>query len=138
MVARESGIALVGDMKSASVVDWGGDGKPGLAVTLNNGATASFENKSAGRWLRVALPGARAAGARVALRRAGLPDQVVELHAGGGYLAQDGATAWFGLGDSGVRGKVSVTWADGTATELPFDGKTTILKATPAARSATR
>ena len=28
--------------------------------------------------------------------------------------------------------------ADGTATELPFDGKSTILKATPAARSATR
>ena len=138
VVARESGIAIVGDMKSASVVDWGGDGKPGLAVTLNNGATASFENKSAGRWLRVALPGARAAGARVALRRAGLPDQVVELHAGSGYLAQNGSTAWFGLGGSGVRGKVSVTWPDGTATELPFDGKTTLIKATPAARSATR
>ena len=134
---RDSGIAIVGDMKSASIVDTG-DGRPGLAVTVNNGLTASFENKSAGHWLRVALPGARAAGARVALRRAGLPDQVVELHAGGGYLAQDGATAWFGLGESSVRGKVSVTWADGTATELPFDGKAPLLKAAPAARSASR
>ncbi len=138
VVARESGVVLTGDTKAASVVDFNADGKPDIAVTVNTGATVSLENKVNARWLRVNLPGARAPGARLTLRRAGVADQLIELHAGAGYLSQDGATAWFGLGDSSAAGSVRVAWADGTATEVPFDGKTNVLKAAPAARAAKR
>ena len=133
---RESGIVIAGDMKAASVVDW--NGRPGIAVTLNNGPTAAFENKTAGRWLRVTLPGAASPGARVTLTRPKAEAQVVELHAGSGYLSQDGATAWFGLGDSVAGGTVRVVWADGTSSEAPFNGKTPLLKVAPPARSAKR
>jgi hypothetical protein len=133
---RDSGIVITGDMKSASVMDSGG--RPGIAVTVNNGSTASFENQTNGRWLRVVLPAARAPGARVTLRRAGMPERVAEVHSGSGYLAQESASAWFGLGASTGGGTVRVVWSDGTATELPFNGKVPVLKVAPESRSAGR
>ena len=132
----ESGIVIPGDAKSASVADLLGRGKPDIVVTINNGATVTLENRAPGRWLRVSLPPQCSAGALVTLARAGQPDQRVEIHAGSGYLAQEPAAAWFGLGRSDAGGVVRVAWPNGSRSEQPFDGKTPQLKmpapATPA------
>ena len=133
---HESGIVISGDAKSASTIDLNRDGKPDLAVTVNDSATVAMENNADARWLRVDLPGAKAPGARVTLARKGGPAQTVEMHAGSGFLGQEPAAAWFGLGDSQSAGSVRVNWADGTATEVPFDGKAKRLTAIPTARSA--
>jgi hypothetical protein len=130
---RESGIVIAGDMRSASPVDLNGDGRPDLAVTLNNGPTAALINQSTGRWLRVSVPPRSAAGARLFLERAGQPAQLVELHAGSGYLAQEPAAAWFGLGGESAAGKVRAIWSDGSSSEVAFDGKATALQIAPSA-----
>ena len=124
---RESGIALTGDMKSATLADINGDGRPDLAVTRNSAAAAAFESKT-GQWLRVNVPAAKALGARVTLTR-GKVAQTVELAAGSGYLGQNPSTAWLGLGTSSAPGKVEVRFGDGTTMELPFDGKAQTLSA---------
>ena len=129
---RESGIAVPGDAKSASFTDLNNDGKPDLAVTVNNGAAAAFLNQSPARWLRVNAP----AGTRLTLKRGKLPPQLIELHAGSGYLAQDSAAAFFGLGEKDAPGTVTAQWPDGTASEAAYDGKTPALKLAPQKRTA--
>ena len=134
---RFSGIVVSGDAKSATIADWNGDGKPDLAVTVNNGATAAFANQSKGQWLRVILP-VSAPGARVTLRAGSLPPQTVEVAAGSGYLGQSSNSAWFGLGASKAPGVVRVVWPDGTASETPFDGRAGSLRVQPQLRQAGR
>ena len=133
VAARASGIAIPGDMRAASCVDLNGDGKPDLAVTVNNGTTVALTNQSGAKWLRVNVPARSAAGARLVFERTGKPGQIVELHAGGGYLSQEPAAAWFGLGDDAAPGKVRATWADGTVSETAFDGKASTLQIAPLA-----
>jgi hypothetical protein len=136
VVHRESGIAIVGDMRSASLADWNGDGRPDLAVTRNSDATAAYETAS-GKWLRVNLPASKAPGARATLTRGG-KTQVAEYGAGQGYLGQNAGALWFGLGENSAGGTVKVQFADGTATELAFDGKTLTLNAAPTTKTASR
>ena len=133
---RESGVAVPGDAKSASFTDLNNDGKPDLAVTVNSGAAAAFLNQSAARWLRVTVPAANAAGTRLTLKRGKLPPQLIELHAGTGYLAQDSATAFFGLGEKDAPGTVTAQWPDGTTTDTAYDGKAATLKLAPHKRTA--
>ena len=120
-----SGILITGDMKSATIADWNNDNRPDLAVTRNNETAAAFETKT-GNWLRVNVPAAKAPGARVTLTR-GTATTTVELAAGSGYLGQSVSSAFFGLGEDSKPGKVRVQFADGTAKEATFDGKTTAL-----------
>jgi hypothetical protein len=133
---RESGITIIGDMRSASVADWNGDGRPDLAVTRNSDTAAAYETTS-GKWLRVNLPVGKAPGARTTLTRGG-KTQVAEFGAGQGYLGQNAGAVWFGLGDSSAGGTVKIQFADGTATEMAFDGKTLTLNATSTAKTASR
>jgi hypothetical protein len=138
VTVRESGIAVPGDARSASVTDLNNDGKPDLAVTVNNAPTSAFLNNGPGRWLRVIVPGSRAPGAKLTLKRGKLPSQIVELHAGGGYLGQDSACAFFGLAAEDTAGTVTVQWADGTTTEAAYDGKSPTLSVKPQTSTATR
>ena len=133
---REAGIAVPGDAKSASFSDLNGDGKPDVIVTVNNGAAAAFLNQSNAKWLRVNVPAANAAGTRLTLKRGALPAQLIELHAGSGYLAQDSATAFFGLGEKDTPGTITVVWPDGSTSETAYDGKTGALKITPQKQTA--
>ncbi len=135
---RDAGISVPGDAKSASVADIDGDGKPDLAVTVNNAVTSAFLNQSKAHWLRVNVPQSAAAGARVTLQRGTTPSQVVELHAGAGYLAQDASAAWFGLGEDASSGKVHVVWADGSSSDAAFDGKAGAIQVSPAKKTAAR
>ena len=135
---RECGIAVPGDAKSASFADLNNDGKPDIAITVNNGAAAAFLNQSNAKWLRVTVPATFFAGTRLTLKRGTLPPQLVELHAGTGYLAQDSATAFFGLDGKETPGTVTAQWPDGTSTDAAFDGKTETLKLAPQKRTAAK
>ena len=136
VAVREAGIAVPGDAKSASFSDLNNDGTPDLVVTVNNGGVSSFLNQSMAKWLRVSVPATNAAGTRLTLKRGALPPQVVELHAGSGYLAQDSATAFFGLGEKDTAGTVTAVWPDGSSTDAPYDGKTGVLKIAPQKQTA--
>ena len=82
------------------------------------------------------VPAGNAAGTRLTLKRGKLPPQLIELHAGTGYLAQDSATAFFGLGENDAPGTVTAVWPDGSTTDAAFDGKTPTLKLAPQKRTA--
>ena len=136
VAVREAGIAVPGDAKSASFSDLNNDGTPDLVVTVNNGGVSAFLNQSMAKWLRVSVPATNAAGTRLTLKRGTLPPQVVELHAGSGYLAQDSATAFFGLGEKDTAGTVTAVWPDGGTSEMAYDGKTGVLKIAPQKQTA--
>ena len=138
MTHREAGIVVPGDAKSASTADLNADGKPDLVVTINTAPTVAFENRSTAKWVRVALPAANAPGARVTLARPGSARQTIELHAGSGFLGQEPATAWFGLGASSAPGSIHVVWPNGTETKAAFDGKTPSIKVEPPQPTARR
>ncbi len=133
---RECGIAVPGDAKAASFTDLNNDGKPDVAITVNNGAAAAFVNQSPARWLRVTVPAGSAAGTRLTLKRAELPPQLIELHAGSGCLSQDCATAFFGTGENDAPGAVIAQWPDGSSSETAYDGKAEVLKLAPLKRTA--
>jgi hypothetical protein len=121
--ARESGLVISGDARSAVMADLNGDNRPDLAVAINNGPMEGWLNQtSSGRWLAVNLKGEKSAGAVVTFIGEGRAPQRVECAAGGGYLSQAPATAWFGLGDRPAHGMVTVIWSDGTKTERVWDG----------------
>ena len=120
-------------MKAATVADLNADGRPDLAVTRNNDATAAFVTAE-GRWLRVDLPSAKAPGARVTFERGG-GRQVIEYAAGGGYFSQGIPRVFFGLGGSSGPGVVKVRLIGGEETSIPYDGKASALEV---AKSAAR
>ena len=133
---RESGIAVPGDAKAASFTDLNNDGRPDIAVSVNSGSAAAFFNQSAGQWLRVSVPAGSFTGTRLTLKRGKLPPQTIELHAGTGYLSQDSATAFFGLGEKNAPGTVTAQWPDGSSSDAPYDGKTGVFKLSPQKRTA--
>ena len=135
---RECGIAVPGDQKSASFADLNNDGKPDIAITVNNGTAAAYLNQSNAKWLRVTVPAGSIAGTRLTLKRGTLPPKLVELHAGTGYLSQDSATAFFGLDGKETPGTVTAQWPDGTSSDAAFDGKTETLKLAPQKRTAAK
>jgi hypothetical protein len=118
-----SGLVIPGDARSAVMADLNGDNRPDLAVAINNSAMESWLNQADGaRWLAVNLRGPKSAGAVVTFIGEVRPPQRVECAAGGGYLSQAPATAWFGLGNQPAHGLVRVIWSDGTKTERAWDG----------------
>lgn len=125
---RKAGILIQGDANAATVADANNDGRPDLVMAVNNAPLSAWLNEDAtARWLKVTPQGKPSAGAKVTLKREGQPSQTIEIQAGGGYLSQSAATAWFGLGDSSSTGTVTVTWSDGTESTSAFDGKTLAL-----------
>jgi hypothetical protein len=116
-----SGIVMPEDAKALALLDPDGDGAPGFVATVNDGAPRPFANKlRAG--LAIALQGPpgnpTAIGARVELRRPDGSRAVRELYAGGGYLTQGEACAWFAGVPAGAT--VAVRWPDGATTEHPL------------------
>jgi len=119
---RESGIVVPGDGKAAGFADWNGDLRPDLLVAVNNGPVHLFVNTGAGagkplavnlRTLSAGNP--TGIGSRITLRVEGLPPQTAEVRAGSGYLTQNVATVFFGLGKVSGNAKASmeVRWPDG-------------------------
>jgi enediyne biosynthesis protein E4 len=84
-------------------------------------------------WLTVDLSraGAQAAGARVTVGAAGTRTTQVALY-GGSYLAGMPMELYFGLGEASAADEVSVTWADGTVSDLGAMPGDRLIRVTPA------
>jgi hypothetical protein len=122
------------DAKSAVLTDLNGDRWPDLAVGVNDGQVIAFEHQGAGagRIASVKLRGQpgnpTAVGALVTVVRSDGLRQTAEVQAGGGYLSQQPATLWFGLGPTANVAAVEVRWPDGeTSRHAPNPAESAIL-----------
>jgi hypothetical protein len=119
---RESGLVVPGDAKSVVATDLNQDGWPDLVVGVNDDGVLAFTHQGLpGRRLaRVRLLGRpgnpTALGARITLRRSDGLAQTAEVAAGGGYLSQQPADQWFGLGRDANIDAIDVRWPDGQTT----------------------
>jgi hypothetical protein len=132
--AANNGCDLPGDQRTVIPLDYDRDGAPDLLVTQVAYSTVLLENGSSGRhWLTVDLSraGAQAAGARVTVGAAGTLTTQVALY-GGSYLAGMPMELYFGLGSAPMADEVSVTWADGTVSELGSISGDRLIHVTPA------
>jgi len=135
----QSGLLVPGDGRGLTICDVNHDGRPDLALTLNEGSLSAFINNSTESFLTVTLQGRpgnpSAAGARV--RIVG-PDAVArqcgEVCAGSGYFSQSVPHLYFGLGrEAGeVVVELEVRWPDGsTSTHSTGPGQRHITIAQP-------
>jgi enediyne biosynthesis protein E4 len=118
-----SGLVLFGQGRSVAVVDLNDDDRPDLVVGLNEADPAAFLNEVASadfRALKISLsePGRHSAGARVTVTCEGLPPQVAEYHAGGGFFSQSPPNLFFAAPKkAGASAKISIRWSNGETTE---------------------
>ncbi|MFO0312022.1 MAG: FG-GAP-like repeat-containing protein [Planctomycetota bacterium] len=114
-----SGIVLPDDQKALALADLDGDGAPEWLSAANDGAVRAFRASMPSASLAVLLRGRAgnrdAIGARVTLVRSDGTQQVREVHAGSGYLAQGEPCAWFADVPDGCR--LAVVWPDGARSE---------------------
>ncbi len=120
---HQSGIAIPNDAKGVVIGDFNDDLKPDLAVAINDQTPAFLLNRStAFPHLVLELEGNKgnpqAIGAWVEVWTQDGQVQVLESHAGGGYLSQSTARLHAGLGDQTVE-KILVRWPNGTTQEFP-------------------
>jgi len=138
---HESGVKAYGEQRGASVADFDGDGRIDIAVTQNGAETKLYRNASARPGLRVRLKGPpgnpTAVGAAVRLEYNGGKGPVREIHAGSGYLSQDGAVQVLGMREAPTA--VWVRWPGGKETsvkttagarelEISVDGQSRVVK----------
>ncbi|MEX2317544.1 MAG: FG-GAP-like repeat-containing protein [Pirellulales bacterium] len=142
---RESGLVVPGDAKSAVATDLNADGWPDLVLGVNDAEVLAFENQTTPgrRMARVRLRGTKgnptAVGARITVRRSDGLSQTAEVAAGGGYLSQQSASQWFGLGESATIESIEVRWPNGQATKHTSPpNETTIEISQPAAAPAAK
>jgi hypothetical protein len=131
--ADRSGFVVPGDAKALATLDVDGDADPDLLVATNDGPVHVLAATRAHRGIAVRLagpPGNPAAiGARVELVEPDGTRQVRELRAGGSYLAQSSAVAFFARAPAGSR--VRVRWPDGRATEHPLEATAGVVTLLP-------
>jgi hypothetical protein len=119
-LATGTGCDIPGDQRSSIPLDYDRDGAPDLLVTQTAYSAVLLENGTTNRrWLSVDLSraGAQAAGARVAVTAGGITTTQVALY-GGSYLAGMPMELYFGLGAAETAEHVTVTWADGSTSDL--------------------
>lgn len=119
----ESGVKVYGEQRGCALADYDGDGRIDLVVTQNGAATKLYHNVGARIGLRVRLRGVAgnpgAAGAQMRLKYGERQGPVREIHAGSGYLSEDGGVQVLGL--SATPTQLWVRWPDGheTVGEVP-------------------
>ena len=131
--ATGNGCDVAGDQRSVIPFDYDRDGAPDLLVTQIAYSAVLLENGTTDRhWLTVDLSraGAQAAGARVTVSDEGQRTTQVALF-GGSYLAGMPLELYFGLGPSGDADDVTVTWADGSVSELGSVTADRVVRVTP-------
>ncbi|MBN9690154.1 MAG: VCBS repeat-containing protein [Verrucomicrobia bacterium] len=115
--ARESGLAVFGQQRTAAVADFNGDGRMDLAITQVDGPWRLFRNANATPGVRVRLegpPGNRAGiGSEVRWRSGAAAGPSRVISAGTGYGSQNSATTVLSVpAEAGLE----VRWPDGVRT----------------------
>lgn len=131
--ATDTGCDIPGDQRAVVPLDYDRDGGPDILVTQTAYSAVLLENGTANRhWLTVDLSraGAQAAGARVTVTAGGVPSTQVALY-GASYLAGMPMELYFGLGDLAAADGLTVTWGDGTTTDLGAVRADQIIRVTP-------
>ncbi|MCB1065045.1 MAG: VCBS repeat-containing protein, partial [Verrucomicrobiae bacterium] len=121
--ADESGLVVFGPSRSLTLVDLNDDDRADFVVGLSEADPAAFLNTIESRDFRplkvnLKHPDHHAAGARVTVRCPGMPDQVAEYHAGGGFLSQSTSNLFFAVLKKDTPSvQVSIRWPDGEVTD---------------------
>jgi len=101
MAGQDSGIEAYGEQRGCAVADYDGDGRMDLVVSQNGAQTRLYHNVGAKPGLRVRLRGSAsnptAVGAALRLDYGARKGPLREIHAGSGYLSQDGAVQVLGM-----------------------------------------
>jgi hypothetical protein len=119
----ESGVKVYGEQRGCALADYDEDGRIDLVVTQSGAATKLYHNVGGRAGLRVRLQGAggnpQGIGAQMRLRFGERQGPVREIHAGGGYLSEDGSVQVMGM--SATATQFWVRWPDGhqTVTVVP-------------------
>ena len=119
MPTHESGLTVGGDGKSLGVVDLNRDGWVDLVAACNSGPVITFIHRgnAPNRTISFRLQGLpgnpTGIGARIKFYSKNGPAQTTEIQAGGGYLSQNPATAFFGIPQGSIPDRVEVRWPDG-------------------------
>lgn len=109
---------LPDDARGSAMTDWDGDGDLDILLTNRNAPRVRFlrNDCASGHWLAIRLTGdpaknspRDAIGARVVVWSGGSRLSRT-LHAGDGFLSQEGKTLHFGLGKEVAIEKVTVRW----------------------------
>ncbi len=112
---------LPDDARGSAMTDWDGDGDLDILLTNRSAPRVRFlrNDCAGGHWLAIRLTGdpaknspRDAIGARVEVWRGGSRLSRT-LHAGDGFLSQEGKTLHFGLGKDAAVEKVTVRWPGG-------------------------
>ena len=118
-VSVTSGLGLMDDARTASRVDWDGDGDQDLFVTNRSGPRIRFlcnQRARDDRWIALRLRGTScnrsAIGARAVLEGRSGERWIRTLRCGEGYLAQSSAGLHFGLGAAEIA-RLRVRWPGG-------------------------
>ena len=112
---NESGVTIYGEQRGCALADYDGDGRVDLTVTQNGTSTKLLKNMGAKAGLRVRLKGSdgnpHAVGASMRLIFGERRGPVREIHAGSGYLSQDGAVQVMATPETPTR--LWVRWPGG-------------------------
>ncbi|MBI4909524.1 MAG: CRTAC1 family protein [Acidobacteria bacterium] len=111
-------LATARPARGLAVGDLDGDGRPeALILNMNDAPSVLKNTKPGGRFLNIALRGARgnlsAIGARVTVH-AGSRTWMDEVQSGSSFYSQNSFVLHFGLGDAGKVDRVTVRWPNGT------------------------
>jgi len=121
-----TGVKVYGDQRGAGLSDYDGDGRIDLVVSQNGNTTKLFHNELALPGLRVRLVGPSqnpdAVGSVIRLVYDDEMGPAREVHAGSGYLSQDGMVQVMGLGREATA--VWVRWPDGSESTTPVSPRT--------------
>ena len=128
---KESGLAVSGDAKALTLLDYNRDGAADFLMAINNGPMYLCVNTGAGdektketaakhMSLRLIGPAGsqQAIGARATVVADDGSTQTAEVYAGGSYLSQSGPELFFARPKG--PGKIDVVWPDGTKSSQEF------------------